>query len=74
MQQNEDFVVNSIENGNINFCCHSFALLHTCKIISVLVDLIDELYRISDQLRLTYCIDSMIRSRVLEDPLLDNLE
>ncbi len=37
----EVFVANSIENININFCCHSFALLRTCEILSALVELID---------------------------------
>ncbi len=37
----KSFVANSIENLNINFCCHTFALLHTCKILSALVELID---------------------------------
>ncbi len=41
VQQNEVFVANSIENLNINFCCHSFALLHTWEILLALVELID---------------------------------
>ncbi len=34
VQQNESFFVKSGENLTINFYCHSFAFLHTYKILS----------------------------------------